>query len=195
MSCQVARLMLLCLTALLLIAPAAAQIPFSLAAAVSGNQVTLRWNYPQPDPWAFLCWYQIDGGAPLTCGVLNGDSRENTDYQPNGSYVFWLEAQAEDGSTLATSTTVAVTVAALDPTATATPSATAPAPPATMPALTPIPTVVLQLGAIISTTGQVAQAQRDAWSPSADTAPLLLGLASVVVILCLLRFLIGWVRP
>lgn len=201
-----ALVLVLMLASVVLLQPARAQSSFNLTASVVGSQVTLLWDYPTPDPSTFLCFVTVNGGPETTCGWLNGDSRENIEYQPNGSYMFRLEAQTADGTVLASSNSVSVVVDAVDPTEvpTATPAppliptgtATSSAEPTpTMLALTPIPTVVLQLTNIISTAGQVAEEQRAAWSLSAPTSPLLFGLTGFVAILALLMYVVRRFRP
>lgn len=183
-----AFVLVLLLTSVLLHQPAQTQSTFTLTVSAVGNQVTLLWDYPTPDPYTFLCLVTVNGGPETTCGVLNGDSRENTEYQPNGSYVFRLEAQTADGTVLAASNSVSVVVDAVDPTDV--PPATA-----TVWAGTPVPTVVLQISDIISTTGQVARDQGAAWSLGAPMSPLLFGLTGFVAVLALLRYVIGRFRP
>lgn len=56
---------------------------------------------------------------------------------------------------------------------------------------TPIPTVTLQLGTIITTTQQLALDQVDAWNIGSDSAPLLLGLAALVLGFGLLKLFKG----
>ena len=77
------------------------------------------------------------------------------------------------------------------PTATVTPPLAATA---TLPPMTPIPTVVLQLSDILSTTTQLASQQRDAWALSAPTARLFLSLGGIVLLVGLILVLVEQVR-
>ena len=77
------------------------------------------------------------------------------------------------------------------PTATVTPPLAATA---TLPPMTPIPTVVLQLSGILSTTAHVAVTQRDAWALSAPTSPLFLSLGGIVLLVGLILVLVEQVR-
>lgn len=185
---QVVLLMLVLTSAILLCRPAQAQVAFNLMASVSGNQVTLSWDYGTPNPYTFLCLVVVNNSPETTCGLLNGDSRENTEYQRDGSYVFRLEAQTADGTVLTASNSASVVVDVVDPTDV--PLATA-----TVWAGTPIPTVVLQLSDIISTTGQVARDQGAAWSLGAPLSPLLFGLTGFVAVLALLLYIVRRFRP
>ena len=190
-----------------------AQSSFTVSATVVDTWVTLTWDYPLPDPYTFLCTYQINDGPVLTCGYLNGDSREDTQYLQHGIYVFWLEAQNADGSAITTSNQVTVTVDAIEqtdvpstpelPTPTISPMMTSvPSTPTvsptsetpTIPAMTPIPTVVLQLTTILSTTAQVAADQRDAWDLGSDSAQLFLSLAAIVLVVGLILFFVEQFR-
>ena len=53
------------------------------------------------------------------------------------------------------------------------------------PTITAIPTVVLGLTGVLSTTGQLAIEQQNAWYPSADTGPLFWSLMALVLVLWL----------
>ena len=101
-----------------------------------------------------------------------------------------LHAQTDD----ATSTPEPPPASPL-PTATPLPTtATLPVMTATLPATTPIPTVVLQLSDILSTTAHVAVTQRDAWALSAPTSPLFLSLGGIVLLVGLILVLVAQVR-
>jgi multidrug efflux pump subunit AcrA (membrane-fusion protein) len=103
------------------------------------------------------------------------------------SVALWPPTSAAQAIDLPTPT--ATTTLAPSPTVSPAVDATA-----TLPPMTPIPTVVLQLTEIVSTTAQVAVAERDAWSLASPTSPVFLSLGGIVLLVGLILFVIEQFR-